>query len=243
MLFSDAPCCPPVSNQLPLIIVVNEDDTLLKNSSVADWYDILTNFDYTRYKDVAADYYNALFDFNQSCKVTDQKREIRNETKAEAAQRELFDRPTINKDNPVLYKPEIKPVQHKLITSDDILIGIPPHRFAGRRPKCFFALFKSFIGSVLMGLPPEPETAHMLLNSNPSFARACGFLPVDQVKNGDSYWHRDIPSLRKLEQFDQIMKDYGIWDKIKWKEIRENIQNKVIQKETILVGDTTHYSL
>jgi uncharacterized glyoxalase superfamily protein PhnB len=240
MFFNTTPC-PSVLNQIPLVTVVNEDDQLLKNSPVADWYDILINFDHTLYKDVAADYYNALFEFNQKSTQNTQTDDSQPETKDEATQRLLFSRPTINKEKPVLYEPEFKPLPNILITADDIIIGIPPHRCAGRRPKCFFGLFKSFLGAVIMGFPPEPEIVHMLLTSNLSFARACGYIPIDHSKDGGQYWYNNIPSLRKLEQFDQIMKDYGIWDKIKWNEVRKNIKDGVIEKEPIIVGDTTHY--
>jgi hypothetical protein len=50
-----------------------------------------------------------------------------------------------------------------------------------------------------MGFPAEPEKVHMLLNSNPPFARVCGFIPK---KPGDVYSFNHVPSLRKIEQFD-----------------------------------------
>lgn len=43
---------------------------------------------------------------------------------------------------------------------------------------------------------------HVLLKSNPSFARVCGFVPRQA---SDEYSSEHIPSLRKLEQFDQDM--------------------------------------
>ncbi|KJU82866.1 hypothetical protein MBAV_004940, partial [Candidatus Magnetobacterium bavaricum] len=57
----------------------------------------------------------------------------------------------------------------------------------------------------------------------------------------DPYDSRHIPSIRKLEQFDQIMSIYGIWDKIKIEEVKRNITTGVIKKENELVGDTMHY--
>jgi len=50
-----------------------------------------------------------------------------------------------------------------------------------------------------------------------------------------------VPSLRKLEQFDQVMRQAGIWDRIKVSEVKTNFQTGVIEKEKELVGDTTHY--
>jgi hypothetical protein len=38
-----------------------------------------------------------------------------------------------------------------------------------------------------------------------------------------------------------IMTRYGLWDKIKWDEVKKNIEEGAIRKENELVGDTTHY--
>ncbi|UJS19418.1 MAG: hypothetical protein L3J18_10895 [Candidatus Brocadia sp.] len=76
------------------------------------------------------------------------------------------------------------------------------------------------------------------MKSNPSFARVCGFIPR-HVR--DEYCSEHIPSLRKLEQFDQIMKESGIWARIKVEEVKANITSGIIRKENELVGDTTHY--
>lgn len=89
-----------------------------------------------------------------------------------------------------------------------------------------------------MGFPPEPELVYLLLKSNPSFIRVCGFAPKAEK---DEYCLQHVPSLRKLEQFDQIMKECGLWGKIKLKEVRHNLQSGVVKKEKELVGDTTHY--
>ena len=89
-----------------------------------------------------------------------------------------------------------------------------------------------------MGFPAEPESVHSLLTSNPSFVRVCGFtLPM--MENGYSLRH--VPSLRKLQQFDQIMTGWGIWGQIKLEEVRSNLADGTIRKENELVGDTTHY--
>ncbi len=109
-----------------------------------------------------------------------------------------------------------------------------PVRLLGRKPKCFFGLLKSYIGTTLMGFPAEPEQVHLLLKSNPSFAPK----PKDKAK---PYSTRQVPCLRKLEQFDQVMRQAGIWDQIKVSEVNTNLQTDVVEKEKELVGDTTHY--
>jgi hypothetical protein len=116
--------------------------------------------------------------------------------------------------------------------------GIVPFRLGGKRPKCFFALLKSFLGTTLMGFACEPENVYMLLKSNPSFVRICGFAPKGEK---DEYCSEHIPSERKLQQFDQIMSEWGLWDKMKIAQVTENIETGAIKIEKEVVGDTTHY--
>ena len=110
----------------------------------------------------------------------------------------------------------------------------------GRKPKCFFSLLKYFIGVTLMGCASEPEQVYFQLNNNPSFVRVCGFA-MKNKSLAEKYQQVDVPSLRKLEQFDQIMRQAGIWEKIKQSEINTNFELGVFEAETQWVGDTTHY--
>jgi len=231
---------PSINCQIPMVIVVDEDDQLLSQSKDAVWYEIIKNFPWENYRDAGADYYNALHHFNQSRKdAAGSERPIEKEEKVQASIRFVFDRPTVNKDLPVIFQPAAKDIPDQLVLARQIEPGIiPTARFGGRKPKCFFALLKSFIGVSLMGFAPEPEVVWQQLASNPAFARACGFLP----KGGrDEYWQKHVPSLRKLEQFDQIMAQYGLWGRIKIAEVRRNIETEVVKKENVVVGDTTHY--
>lgn len=231
---------PSINQQIPMVIVVNEDDELLSQSKDAVWYVILKNFPWEDYRETGADYYNALHHFNQIRKDAEAPEHPNGkEEKTQASIRFIFDRPTVNKDLPVIFQPDVKDIPETIVSPSQIEPGIVPSaRFGGRKPKCFFGLLKSFIGVSLMGLAPEPEVVWQQLASNPSFARACGFLP----KGGsDEYWQKRVPSLRKLEQFDQIMVEYGLWGRIKVDEVRRNIESKVIQKEREVVGDTSHY--
>ena len=223
--------------QLPLIHVVNEDDELLSNNSDAQWYPILKNFPWEDYRELGASYYNALYDFNIS-KQLKKVPEENKETKNEGRQRLLFSRATMDESKSVLHEMNPKPVTVPLVSPQSISPGVAPKRPGGKKPKCFFALFKSFTGACLMGFAPEPEVVHNLLISNLSFARVCGFIPnnIDE-----RYWSRSVPSLRKIEQFDQVMTEYGLWNQQKWEEVRCNIENGIIKRENELVGDTTHY--
>ncbi len=205
-------------------------------------------FDWLPYRPHAADYYNALYEFNQkeslksdSSDVTET--EVVHETQDEAKQRLLFDRVTspipVDPPLPVLYKGNVvEPISQKTLP-DQVAPDIVPLRLAGRKPKCFFALLKAFIGASLMGYEAEPDEVHRLLNNNPTFAFICGFQP--KQKNFSTYNYLQIPALRKVEQFDQIMTEAGIWERIKLQDVTTNLLSGVIKPEKELVGDTTHY--
>lgn len=235
-------------SQIPLIQIIETDDRILLNSPDTEWYRILYDFPWFDYRDTAAEYYDALYKFN----ITEaEKRKERffdaadkdtTETKEEAIQRLLFNRATMQKSKvkevPVIYKAEVFEPKKLTVKPETIAPGIVPIRLGGRKPKCFFAMFKSFLGASLMGFPSEPETVYLLLGSNPSFIRVCGFAPKEE---NDEYCYIHVPSLRKLEQFDQIMRDRGLWGRVKLSEVSRNIRKGVIKKENELVGDTTHY--
>jgi hypothetical protein len=220
--------------QLPLIHTVDEDDQLLVNSPDAQWYRILKYFPDMDYRQIAADYYNSLYHFNKTRTVDRAEQHVNDEDKQQATQRLLFERATMNNSTPVIYEQDLRPSIEQIVTPEQIGPGITPDRIGGKKPKCFFAMFKSFTGASIMGFAPEPENVHALLTSNLSFARVCGFVPKGADEN---YWYKYVPSLRKLEQFDQIMTEYGLWSKAKWDHVRQNIDNKIIDKENELVGE------
>jgi hypothetical protein len=224
--------------QIPLIYVVNEDDELLANSPDAEWYKILQNLPWEQYRPIGADYYNALYHFNKLSADRQKDKNSFKEDKETATQRLLFDRATMDETASVLLDEEFITEIDPIVSPSMIAPGKTPDRLGGKKPKCFFALFKSFIGASLMGFESIPEKVHLLLTSNLGFARVCGFVPKG---SNDQYWFKYVPSIRKLEQFDQIMTDYGLWDRLKIKEVIENIQQGIIQEEKELVGDTTHF--
>jgi hypothetical protein len=234
--------------QIPMIQLVESDDEILLNSPEAEWFQILTRFfsedNWVDYRDFAAKYYDSLFDFNFNAA---RDKELRaksvpcGETQEEAIQRLLFDRVTMkdleDESTKILHEIEKAEVD-KTVGPNDIAPGVVPIRLAGKKPKCFFSLFAAFLGTNIMGFRAEPDLVHKLLLDNPSFARVCQFVPKG-VK--DNYFYKHVPSLRKLEQFDQIMTSYGIWNRIKLDEVRSNISTGIISMEEELVGDTSHY--
>ncbi len=239
---------PQYSPQAPLFHIVHEDDVLLLNASDAAWFETLYYFPWRNYQIFGAQYYDALYAFNKREEEKSRQRagggvNKPGETEEQARQRLLFARATMKKHQegtpPALtYEGQAPAAKQPAMDPESISPNVVPDRFGGKKAKCFFALLKSFIGTTLMGFPAEPEHVQLLLNSNPSFVRVCGFAPKNEL---DGYCFRHVPSLRKLEQFDQIMTEWGIWQNIKLEEIKSNLESGVIKKENELVGDTTHY--
>ena len=191
--------------QFPLFHEVHLDDQRLLNTIDGEWFEILHYFPWGNYRVHAASYYDALYDFNVSQReVSENPDKTTTETKEEARQRLLFDRTTMQTSETapqILYKGQVVESKPATVNPMELSPGVVPARLAGRQPKCFFGLFKSFLGTVLMGFPAEPEQVHLLLTSNPSFARVCGFSPKEKDKSWQYVAHQ-IPSLRKLEQLD-----------------------------------------
>ena len=209
------------SQQKPLFHIIHEDDIELLNTPDAEWFQVLYHFRWERYLEFGVQYYDTLYEFNQKQAGEREERgdgqeEEAVESKEEARQRLLFSRVTMQAKSEmreaVLYEVKIGEMPSSGVSPESIAPGKAPLRLGGKRPKCFFALLKSFLGATIMGFPAEPEWVYMLLKSNPSFARVCGFVPRN-VR--DEYCSEHIPSLRKLEQFDQVMTESGIWAKIK----------------------------
>jgi len=73
------------------------------------------------------------------------------------------------------------------------------------------------------------------LIENPSFARSCGFTLPDPRRG---YRQSHVPSLRKLEQFDQIMSNNGLWGEAAVGQVAKNLKEGFIKLESTLVHDT-----
>ncbi len=229
--------------QLPLIQFVESDDLYLQDQPDVLWFDVLQNLDYCRFQPTAAHYYERLWQFNQQqAQQRNERKQNRPtpnpETQFQATQRLIFSRPTLDPEADVLHQPSDLPTAEIFVPPQSLHPGITPPRFAGRPPKCFFALLKSFLGLMFAGQPPEPEFVHQKLRENPAFARTCGFT-IPQP--GKPTRQADIPSLRKLQQFDQIMTDNQLWAELALDQVADNLRNGTVQPESTVVHDTTHY--
>ncbi len=229
--------------QVPLIHFVESDDLFLHDQADVVWFDVIKELDYHAFQITGAHYYEQLFTFNQQQK---QRRIERREnapssnpeTQGQATQRTLLERATLDEQAPALYeRPQATaPLIH--VAPHEVIPGVTPLRWAGRPAKCFFAMLYGFLGTTLAGQPAEPEFVHQRLRENPAFARTCGFtIP----RPGKSERQSDIPSLRKLQQFDQIMTAAGLWEELALDRVASNLREGNIQAEATLVHDTTHY--
>ena len=226
--------------QLPLIHVVESDDTYLEQHADVLWVGVLRDLDWSALRPVAARYYEALWQFNVEQHRAREQRlgEANTESREQATVRLLLERPTLCKGATALHQPS-EPLPAQIhVDPESIAPGLTPYRIAGKQPKCFFALAKAFLGMAVRGRRPEPDSVHDEIESNPGYARACGFTLPDRKRG---YRQSDIPSRRKIEQFDQIMTGAGLWRHSALAEVRRNLEQGVVQVEARVVHDTTHY--
>jgi hypothetical protein len=146
---------------LPLIHLIESDDVHLAAQSDLVWFDVLRHLDWKHFLPIAVEYYEALWRFNQGqAHARAQKTDacVANpETRMQATLRLLLERPTLDAQQPLIelpHKPDLKPLH---VNAIDIRPGSVPVRLASLRPKCFFAMYKAFVGMSLRGRACEPE--------------------------------------------------------------------------------------
>ncbi len=270
------------SQQLPLIIATERDDAYLGDAADVAWYRTLRDFDWHPLRLVAAQYYEALWHFNDARAAAQSERATlaaveaakaagmvvppapiaaakpaapdpvpaasaaiagAAESQEEAAVRLAQARPTEKGTGPLIAPAAPRTLELLHVKAGALRPGIVPRRLAGRKAKCFFAMAKAYVGATLRGRAAEAGAVHDELTSNPAFARVCGFtLPVARAKGRlpAEYAQSDIPSLRKLEQFDQIMTSRGLWGHLALGAVRRNLESGKLRGGDTLVHDTTH---
>jgi hypothetical protein len=231
----------------PLLVVQShENDVALLDSAGAPWLEALLELrlNWRSLREVGSQYYEALWEEN----IADARRRCERpleaslkaiEERGQATLRLLHERPTGgNADAPILH-PIPQPPKATRVSPESLEPGYIPPRVGGRKPKCFFALFSAFIGVNLMktGKVSAKDVRHHL-EISPTFVRACGFtLPNPEL----GYLQSDIPSLRKLQQFDRIMTSHGLWTSTKVEIVRANLKARLIKtRGRDMAGDTTH---
>lgn len=208
-----------------LLHVVESDDMCLENNEEAVWFKALKllNEDWDWLQPAAVKYYESLFLFNKQKTSSHRRGASERQTDERDPDQARLDlihsRPTGgNKDVSALKEPETPPERIDSFDPEIIRPGVVPSRASGKKPIDFFCLFPAFCSVQLMGEEATPEAVFAHLNNNPSLARACGFTP-----GGTLY---PVPSLRLLQQFDQIMTENGIWTFIQIESVKRNIEKE-----------------
>lgn len=98
---------------------------------------------------------------------------------------------------------------------------------SGRKPHDFMPMMRAFELARLMYVEIMAESVYLQVRSNPLFAEACGFTGK-------------LPRYRSFARFDQIMTDFGLWDKARQQVVEFNLKQGVLEAEDTLVADTTH---
>ena len=202
------------------------DDYVIDNNPDVTYTKVLDKFDFDLFQAEEKLYYQALANFNRKLvnklkeKRTQQHYQHQPGTKADAYQELLLEIIEQQSSNKTIL------VEIPSINSDEIHHN---PKGAGRKPKNFHALVKAFLGVSYMGLKNSPDVVYSQLIHNPSFARKCGFKYI--IDADTKQCQHNIPSLRKLEQFDQIMTLYGIWDQMKWKIVIQNLNDRTVAVE------------
>jgi hypothetical protein len=233
----------PLARQIPLIHIVESDDLYLADQPDVVWFDVLRSLDYHQFQATAARYYECLYTFNQQQK--EQRIERREnppaanpETQDQATKRLFDERATVDKESSAIYEQPEPETPLTCVLPREVAPGVTPLRWVGRPAKCFFSMLYAFLGTTLAGERAEPQFVYQRLIENPAFARTCGFTIR---RPGKTERQSDVPSLRKLQQFDQLMTANGLWGEVALNRVAANLREGKIEKEDTLVHDTTHY--
>jgi len=111
---------------------------------------------------------------------------------------------------------------------------------AGRPPCDALCLMRAFLAAPLLGVGDSPTDVHLLLRSNPTFVRACGFLGRAAMKQPGELTSRRLPGLSTCEEFSEVMTRYGLWQLARIEQVLENIESGVVEIEDTIAFDTTH---
>jgi hypothetical protein len=110
----------------------------------------------------------------------------------------------------------------------------------GRPPCDAMCLLRAFLAAPLLGVGDNPTSVFHLLRSNPTFARLCGFLGRDVLKQPGELTSRRLPSQAMCEEFSEVMTRYGLWYLARLEQVRESIASGVVEREDTAAFDTTH---
>jgi len=93
----------------------------------------------------------------------------------------------------------------------------------------FYCQLRAFLIAPLYDCEPNAISIWRQLARNPRFVRVCAFDPAD------------VPSVRTLRRFNQIMSQEGLWGEVSRITVQNNMELGIIEKSGSLVVDPTHH--
>ena len=98
---------------------------------------------------------------------------------------------------------------------------------------------RAFLGAPLLVGSDSPTDVFRLLRSNPTYARACGFLGRNAEKQPGELTTRRLPGQSTCEEFSEVMTRYGLWQLARVEQVRENLASGAVKIEGTVAFDTT----
>lgn len=220
------------------------------------WVAVVNSIDGGLYGELARRYYLALYDLRRRPRraALPGQRQVEAEGRQAALQgvliamneRKSSEKAPAGRDEPAIFV-EVRPDPE----NDELPEALrdfsrPPPPLSnvlggpGRPPTDALCMMRAFLASPLLGVGDSPTAVHRQLRSNPTFARACGFLGPAALKQPGDLTSRRLPSLSMCEEFSEVMTRYGLWQLARIEQVRENIATGVVEVEDTVSFDTTH---
>jgi hypothetical protein len=244
-------------NSTALVLFESTDaPAVLADPVNADWLAVVDGIQGEPYDSLARRYYLALSHFRGSAerRPVPGRVEVEGDSRQEALrelldsmnQRKASEKVAASKDEAAIFV-DVSPDRedeslHEALRDfskrppaiSDLLRG------PGRPPCDALCLLRSYLGAPVVGAGDGPTEVHRLLHSNPTFARACGFLGRDALKQPGELTSRRLPTLSVCEEFNEVMARYGLWQLARIEQVKENLETDVVTTEDTLAFDTTH---
>jgi hypothetical protein len=240
----------------PVLFESSDNPAVLTDPANADWVAVVEAVCGERYEVLARRYYVALYHFRKQSLRPELpgRSQIAAPGKQRALQGmlDLLDERRANRKQEDGETPTDVFIQARPDSTDESLPEVlrdfskdPPSVSVflsgpGRPPIDALCLMRAYLAAPLLGVGDDPTSVHRLLRSNPTFARACGFLGRESLKQPWELTSRKLPSLSLCEEFSEVMTRYGLWHLARLDQVRDNLASGVVKTEDTATFDTTH---
>jgi hypothetical protein len=239
---------------LPVLFDASENPAVFDDPANEDWVAVVKAIEGVRFELLARLYYQALSHFRSQANrpALPGTIEVEGETRQQALEgilEVIEDRKARRKASgdavAVFVDPEPDKTDETLPASLRDPANAPPPLGlivggAGRPPCDALCLLRAFVGASVMGIKDNPTMVFRLLHSNPTFAHLCGFIGRDVLKQPGELTSRRLPSESVCEEFSEVMTRYGLWNRARVEQVRDNIATGAVEVEDTLTFDTTH---